>query len=83
MATIFFEAVGWVGGGMILLAYFLLTHRKIGVHSNSYHLMNLFGGLGVGLNAFMNGADAIVGLNIVWVLIAIYGIMKGLKIFKK
>ena len=77
------ELVGWVGTVLILSAYFLLTGKKLSGDSKTYHSMNLFGGIGVVANSIANGAYPPAVLNIIWSLIAIYGIVKGLGLFKR
>jgi len=81
--SVVIEIVGWLGTALILLAYFLLTIKKINRDSKSYHGMNLIGGLGIVVNSILNGAYPPAGLNLVWSVIALYGIIKGLRIFKR
>ena len=83
MASLLIEIIGWIGAIMILLAYFLLTQKKLTGESRTYHLINLLGGLAVGINALVNVAYPSVALNMIWSLIAIYGIVKGLGLPKK
>jgi len=77
------EAVGWMGTALILLSYFLLTGNKLDRESKIYHGMNLLGGMGIVVNALFNGAYPPAALNIIWSIIAIYGIVKGMKLFKR
>ncbi len=71
------------GTALILLAYFLITSKKISSESKTYQGMNLFGAIGIVINSMMNGAYPSAGLNIIWSIIAIYGLIKGAKFFKK
>ncbi len=77
------ETFGWIGTILILLAYFLLTYKKLDRESKTYHSMNLFGGLLIVINALYHSAYPPAILNIVWSVIAIYGVLKGLKISRK
>jgi formate hydrogenlyase subunit 3/multisubunit Na+/H+ antiporter MnhD subunit len=81
--NLFAELIGWLGTFLILLAYFLLTSKKLSRDSKTYHSMNLFGGIGITINSIANGAYPPAVLNIIWSLIAIYGIVKGLGLFKR
>ncbi|MEM4625167.1 MAG: hypothetical protein QXJ28_00135 [Candidatus Pacearchaeota archaeon] len=83
MSSISIEIIGWTGMAMILLAYFLITSKKLDRESKIYHAMNLFGGICIAINAIANGAYPPATLNIVWSLIAFYGIAKEIKLFKK
>jgi cell division protein FtsW (lipid II flippase) len=83
MANIIIEIIGWIGTAFILLAYFLLTNKKLSGESKTYHSMNLVGGVAIVINAVVNGAYPPAVLNVVWSLIAIYGIIKGLEFLKK
>ena len=74
------EVIGWIGTILILSAYFLLTGKKLNEASKVYHGMNLFGGISIVVNALINGAYPPATLNIVWSVIAAYGIVKGLKL---
>lgn len=83
MAELPIEIVGWLGAGLILAAYFLLTEGKLTAKSKTYHLLNLIGGLGIVANAISNSAYPPAGLNIVWIAIAAYGMLKGISLFRK
>ena len=83
MAELIVEIIGWIGMIIVLLAYFLITWKKIDRESKVYHSMNLFGAFLLGINSFINKAYPPTGLDIAWMLIAIYGLAKGAKLFKK
>jgi len=83
MANLILEILGWCGAALILLAYFLLTSGKLTSQSKIYHGMSLIGGITVAINAIFNGAFPPAALNIIWSIIAVYGLAKGIKLFKK
>jgi len=72
----FFEIIGWLGTFAVLLAYFLVSFRKISSNSKEYQLLNLFGAIGIILNSAIHGALSSVGLNITWLLIAALALYK-------
>ncbi len=74
-----FDIIGWIGALLVVLAYFLVSTKKFPPHSRIYQLMNLFGAIGVGINSFIQKAYPSVGIQIVWILIAIYGLYKASK----
>ena len=63
MASLLIEIAGWTGAALVLLAYFLLTHKKLDRESKIYHGMNLVGGLLAGVNAVINQAYPYAALN--------------------
>jgi hypothetical protein len=73
------EIIGWLGTILILVAYFLVSIKKIGPTSEKYQLLNLFGAIGVGLNSLVHRALPSVGINLVWILIAIYALIRSCK----
>jgi len=72
-----YEIIGWGGTGAIFLAYLLVSTGKIASSSKKYQLLNLFGAIGIIINSGIHGAIPSVGLNIVWFLIAAYGLIKA------
>jgi formate hydrogenlyase subunit 3/multisubunit Na+/H+ antiporter MnhD subunit len=76
MSALFVEAIGWVGAGLILTGYIMLTRKVLTSESRMYHLLNLFGGLGIVVEAVSNSAFPPATLNIIWSLVAVYAILK-------
>ena len=79
MPIIIFEIVGWIGMILILVAYWLVSIRKITPTSNIYQFLNLLGAGFVIVNVAFHGALPSVALNIVWFLIALFGLAKKQK----
>lgn len=73
------EILGWTGALLILAAYFLVSTKKVSPTSVTYQLMNLFGAFGVGINVFIKGAYPSLAIEVVWGLIAVYGLYKAFK----
>lgn len=78
MAGVAIEVMGWVGTACVLVAYFLLTKEKMTSSSRMYQLLNLIGALLIGANSLVNRALPSVGVNVVWSIIALYGLWKAL-----
>ncbi|MEW5805511.1 MAG: hypothetical protein AB1721_02195 [Patescibacteria group bacterium] len=74
---ILIEIIGWVGSGLIIFAYYLLQTDKIEETNKKYQLLNIFGALFVGLNAFSKNAWPIVFLQLIWILIALKALTKN------
>lgn len=77
---LFVEVVGWIGAGLILGSYALLTAGKLDAKSLAYQAMNVVGALGFIVNSSWNGAIPSAALNVVWAgigIAAIIGIVKA------
>jgi hypothetical protein len=66
-----YEVVGWLGAVMVLSAYALVT--RVGT-SLLYHMLNLLGAAGLLVNALHHGAFPSTTVNVVWILIALWGL---------
>lgn len=63
------EIVGWLGAGLILGAYALLTAGKLQAQSVGYQTMNVVGAAGFIVNGWWHGALPSAVLNVIWMLI--------------
>ncbi len=68
---------GWTGTALIVLAYFLVSNKKLDPAGKVYQHMNLWGSLGVGIHVFHQRAWPAVTLEIVWAIIAIWALVKA------
>jgi len=73
----FVEIVGWGGAVLILGAYGLISSGRVQARSALYQWMNIVGAAGFIVNSGWNGAFPSVGLNIVWLLIGLYGLTRS------
>ena len=73
------DIIGWVGTLLVLIAYFLVTNKKIKPEGIAYNSLNLIGAFGIGANVFVNHAWPSVGLNLVWCTIAVVALAKNFK----
>ncbi len=62
---------GWIGMILILIAYYLVSIKKVTGESRFYQSLNFFGALGIIYNTFVQQAWPAMTLNVVWALIAI------------
>lgn len=72
MTGLLIEIAGWVGGGMILLGYVLVSTGRLQGRSVTYQMLNLAGSLGFVVNAAWHGAIPPMALNVIWCAIALY-----------
>jgi hypothetical protein len=68
------EVTGWVAAAMMLSAYLLLTAGRINGHSRLYHWLNVLSGAGFIVNSGWNGAYPSAFINLVWMMIGLYGV---------
>ena len=67
--------LGWVGTFLYLIAYFLLSIKKLKADQKLYHVLNIFGAIGLAYNAvFLNDYPNVI-VNIAWAVIALCAIL--------
>ena len=75
--------LGWIGAGLLLLAYFLLIHKDLTSRSRMYQWMNIIGALLLSVNTLSIGAYPSFVTNALWFLVGIYGMFHAVKHFRK
>ncbi|PIN74751.1 hypothetical protein COV18_06025 [Candidatus Woesearchaeota archaeon CG10_big_fil_rev_8_21_14_0_10_37_12] len=68
------DLIGWLGAFLILLAFWLLTHKVIHSHSKTYLGLNLIGAAALVFEGWIRTSYPALLLNAAWVAIAIYGL---------
>lgn len=66
------DVLGWTGAVCLLLAYFLVSGKKLAGDSLHYQLLNLAGGALLTINSLYYGAFPSVAVNVVWIGIALF-----------
>lgn len=72
----FIDILGWIGGLEVLIAYGLISAKKVNEKSLFYQLLNLTGAILLIANTVIKGAYPSAFVNIIWVGIAAYSIWK-------
>jgi len=72
----FIDIVGWIGVAALLLAYALVSVRRLAGDSARYQLLNAIGSGLLILNSFYYGAYPSVGVNVAWIGIALYTLVR-------
>jgi uncharacterized membrane protein len=62
---------GWFGAILLLLAYFLVSTKRVGGASIRYQSLNVVGSILVGANAFYYTALPSFSVNVVWIVIGV------------
>ncbi len=70
------EVVGWTGALMVLLAYGLVSSERIAARSWGYQLLNVGGAIGLVINSSWNGAIPSAVLNLIWIGIGVYSLVR-------
>lgn len=71
------EIIGWVAAAMMLTAYVLLTGGKLSSRSPWYQWLNVLSGAGFIVNSGYNGAYPSAFINVMWMAIGLYGVVRG------
>ena len=72
------DTVGWIGAIALLVAYALISARRVEGDSTSYQSLNLVGSVLLIVNTVYYRAYPSAFLNLVWGAIAVYAIGKVL-----
>ena len=80
MSFFWYDWAGYIGVALVLLAFFLLQERKLQGSGLVYQLMNVLGAIGVMLSlAFGSFNLSAFIMQVAWLLIGSYGIVRGIK----
>ena len=74
--NILLELSGWLGTAALLLAYGLVSTRRLAGDSVAYQVLNLIGGALVLVNSFYHGAMPSVAVNVFWIGIALFALSR-------
>jgi hypothetical protein len=66
---------GWIGAILILVAYYLVSTRRVHGASVRYQTLNVVGSLLVGANALYYHALPSFSINVVWIAIAVMALV--------
>ena len=71
------DFLGWIGAALLLLAYALVSNRKLAGDSARFQLLNLRGGLMLAINSGYHGALPSVVVNAVWIVIGLTALLRA------
>jgi len=75
--NLWIDILGWIGALGVLLAYFLVSSKKVKGDSNHYQMLNLVGAALLIANSVYYGAYPSGFLNLAWIVIAIHTLGKN------
>ena len=73
--AVWFDAVGWVGAAALLVAYAMVSHKKLEGDSAMYQLLNISGSILLAANTIFYGSYPSTFVNLIWAGIAVFSIM--------
>jgi len=71
---VWFDAIGWVGAAALLVAYAMVSHKKLEGDSATYQLLNIGGSLLLAANTIFYGSYPSTFVNVIWAGIAVFAI---------
>ena len=74
MNNIWFDAVGWLGAAFLLVAYAMVSYKKLEADSAIYQLLNIIGSIFLVANTIFYRAYPSSFVNVIWAVIAILSI---------
>jgi len=69
---IWFDAVGWLGAAALLVAYAMVSSRKMEADSASYQVLNIAGSILLVANTIFYRAYPSSFVNLIWAGIAVF-----------
>ena len=83
MEILLFDSLGWIGAFLLLLAYALISFKKLAADSLAYQGLNVVASILLAINTLYHRAYPSSFVNIVWTLIAIFAILTVVKKYRK
>ena len=77
---IWFDAVGWLGAGSLLVAYAMISSRKMEADSTSYQVLNIVGSILLVANTMFYRAYPSSFVNLIWAGIAVFSMATRLQV---
>jgi hypothetical protein len=83
MEALIFDSIGWLGAFLLLLAYALVSFKKLAADSLAYQALNVVASILLAVNTIYHRAFPSSFVNIVWTLIAVFAIFTVVRRFAK
>jgi hypothetical protein len=75
-----FDAIGWAGAVALLVAYAMVSSRRLEGDSAAYQLLNISGSLLLAANTIFYGSYPSTFVNLIWAVIAAFSVVRGKRI---
>lgn len=74
--TFWIDLIGWLGGGLVLVAYGLISTGRVDNTTVAYHLLNLVGSIFLIINtAYLRAYPSMI-VNVIWTGVAIAALLR-------
>ncbi len=77
MEKIIIDSLGWIGAFFYLLAYFLVSTKRLAGDATSYQIMNLIGGITLTINTFYYHTLPAMTVNLAWIGISVFTLARA------
>ena len=77
LSSTLIDLMGWLGAVLLLLAYALVSNRRLAGDSARFQLLNLSGGVMLAINSGYHGALPSVAVNAVWIVIGLAALLRA------
>jgi drug/metabolite transporter (DMT)-like permease len=71
---LWFDAIGWAGAAALLVAYAMVSSKKLEGNSTAYQFLNIVGSLLLAANTIFYRAYPSSFVNLIWMGIAVFSI---------
>jgi len=71
---VWFDAIGWTGAAALLIAYAMVSSRKLEGNSTTYQFLNIVGSVLLAANTIFYRAYPSSFVNLIWMGIAVFSI---------
>ena len=72
--NVWFDAIGWAGAAALLVAYAMVSSKKLEGDSTAYQFLNIVGSLLLAVNTVFYRAYPSSFVNMIWIAIAVFSI---------
>ena len=76
---LWFDAIGWVGAVALLIAYALVSSKRLEGDSAAFQLLNISGSILLAANTIFYGSYPSTFVNLIWAGIAAFSIVFDIK----
>ena len=83
MEAILIDSLGWIGAFFLLLAYSMVSFKRLAADSLAYQGLNVVASILLAINTLYHRAYPSSFVNIIWTFIAIFAILTVVKKYAK
>ena len=73
-SQLWFDAIGWVGAVALLIAYGMVSFKRLDGDSAAFQLLNISGSILLAANTIFYGSYPSTFVNLIWAGIAVFSI---------